>query len=126
MTKLILRWAIIAVAVWVAILIVPGIQANPSDWATIAGMALILGLLNALIRPVLKLLSCPLILLTLGLFTLVLNALVFWLAGWLGATFGLGITIANFWAAFLGALVVSIVSAVLNVFLQDDREKRRD
>ena len=65
MGKLIIRWLIIAVAVWLAILIVPGIQANPSDYTTIVGVALILGLLNAVVRPVLKLLSCPLIVLTL-------------------------------------------------------------
>jgi putative membrane protein len=125
MTKLILRWVIIAVAVWIAIQIVPGIEANPSDWATIAGIALILGLLNAVVRPVLKLLSCPFIVLTLGLFVLVLNGLMFWLAGWLGQAFGLGFTVRDFWAALLGALVVSVVSAVLNLLVKDDNESRR-
>lgn len=123
MTKLILRWAVIAVAVWVAVLIVPGIEADPSDYSTIAGIALILGLLNALVRPILKFLTCPLIFLTLGLFILVINAVVFWLAGWLGSQFGLGFAIDNFWAAFLGSLVVTVVSAILNIFVKDNKEK---
>jgi putative membrane protein len=125
MTRLILRWAIIGVAVWLAIRFVPGIEAGASDWTTIAAIALILGLLNALVRPILKLLSCPLIFLTLGLFVLVLNALMFWLAGWLGQTLGLNFTVQNFWAAFLGGLVVSVVSAVLNLLVKDDRERSR-
>jgi putative membrane protein len=125
MTKLILRWVITAVAVWIAVLIVPGIHANPSDYATIAVIAIILGLLNALVRPVLGLLSCPLIVLTLGLFILVLNAVTFWLAAWLGQMLGFGFRVDGFWPAFLGALVVSIVSAVLNLFLKDDRESSR-
>jgi putative membrane protein len=114
-----------AVAVWVAVLVVPGIQANPSNYGTIAVMAIILGLLNALVRPVLKLLSCPLIVLTLGLFILVLNALTFWLAAWVGQRFGLGFSVTGFVPAFLGALVVSVVSAVLNLFVKDDRESSR-
>lgn len=123
MTKLILRWAIVAVAIWIAVLVVPGIHADPSDWVTIGAMGLILGLMNALVRPVLKFLSCPLIVLTLGLFVLVLNGIVFWLAGVIGETFGLGFTIENFWAAFFGALVVSIASGVLSIFLHDDKDK---
>ncbi|MBI3361295.1 MAG: phage holin family protein [Chloroflexi bacterium] len=125
MAKLILRWAVVAVAIWIAILIVPGIHADPRDWTTIAAMGLILGLMNALVRPLLKFLSCPLIILTLGLFILVLNALVFWLAGWVSEMFGLGFTLENFWAAFFGALVVSIVSGVLSIFLHDDRDKKK-
>jgi putative membrane protein len=122
MGRLIFRWLIIAVAVWLAILVVPGINASPSDYLTVAGIALILGLLNAVVRPILKLLSCPLIVLTLGLFVLVLNALMFWLAGYLGSAFGLGFTVDGFWPALLGSLVVSIVSAVLNLLVKDDRE----
>jgi putative membrane protein len=122
MVKLIIRWLIIAVAVWLAILIVPGIDANPSDYTTIVGFALILGLLNAVVRPVLKLLSCPLIVLTLGVFVLVLNALMFWLAGYVSGALGLSFTVQGFWPALLGSLVVSIVSAVLNLLVKDDRE----
>ena len=125
MTRIILRWVIIGVAVWLAILIVPGIRAETSDWTTIAGIALILGLLNAVVRPILKLLSCPFIVLTLGLGVLVLNALMFWLAGWLGQTLGLNFTVETFWAAFLGGLVVSVVSAALNLLVKDDREGGR-
>lgn len=125
MGKLILRWAIVAVAVWLAILIVPGIDANASDWTTIAAFALILGLLNAIVRPVLKFLSCPLIVVTLGLFVLILNGFMFWLAGVVAGALNLSFTVSDFWAALLGALVVSVVSAVLNIFVPDDHESRR-
>jgi len=122
MAKLILRWAIIGVAVWLAILIVPGIQADPGDYTTIAAVALILGLLNAVVRPILKLLSCPLIVLTLGLFVLVLNAIMFWLAGVVSGALGLSFAVQDFWAALLGSLIVSVVSAVLNLLVKDDKE----
>jgi putative membrane protein len=125
MTRLVLRWVIIAIAVWVAVLVVPGIQADPSDYVTIAVIAIILGLVNALVRPILTLLSCPLIALTLGLFILVLNAVTFWLAAWVGQQFGLGFSVTGFVPAFLGALVVSVVSALLNLFVRDDHESKR-
>lgn len=90
-------------------------------------MALIFGLVNALIRPILKFLTCPLIMLTLGLFTLVINALMLLLASWLGRQLGLGFYVEGFWpAAFLGALVISVVSFVLTMLIGDeDKEKKR-
>jgi putative membrane protein len=94
----------------------------------LAVMALIFGLVNALIRPILKLLTCPLIILTLGLFTLVINALMLMLASWLGRQLGLGFYVAGFWPALLGALVISVVSFGLNLLIGDedeDKKKRR-
>ncbi len=129
MNRLIIRWAINAVALWVAVTYVPGIE-GPKDWLAIAGLALVFGLINALVRPLITLLTCPLIILTLGLGTLLINTLMFWLTSvisqWLDTQFGLaiGFTVADFWAAFFGALVVSIVSIVLSIFLRDDRERR--
>lgn len=125
MTKLILRWAINAFALWVAITYVPGIQADTADWLPIIGLALIFGLINALLRPLIVLLTCPLIILTLGLGTLLINTLLFWLAGLVGNEFGIGFTVDGFWPAFLGALVVSVISTVLTLLLKDDSEGRR-
>lgn len=109
--KLILRIIINSAALWAAAAFVPGIRYN-TLWSLVA-TALIFGVVNALIRPVLKLLSCPVIVLTLGLFTLVLNALMLMLTARIGHFFGIGFTVHGFWAAFFGALIVSIVSTVL-------------
>lgn len=131
MTKLILRWGINALALWLAITFVPGI-AGPKDWPSILGLALVFGLVNALVRPLIVLLTCPLIILTLGLGTLLINTFLLWLTSvasqWVSAQMGvnIGITVADFWAAFFGALVISIVSVVLSVFVRDDAwEDRR-
>jgi putative membrane protein len=84
------------------------------------------GLVNAILRPLLKLLTCPLILLTLGLFTLVINAFTLWLSSQIAVNwFQVGFYVDGFWAAFLGGLVVSIVSLILSVILIDRDEKRR-
>ena len=124
MTKLILRWAINAVALWVAITVVPGIHAT-GGWLALLGLALIFGFVNALFRPLLKFLTCPLIILTLGLFTLLINTLLFWLSGLIGQYFGVGFTVDGFWPAFFGGLVVSLVSMVLTLLVKDDLEGRR-
>ncbi|MBS1251397.1 MAG: hypothetical protein MAG451_00430 [Anaerolineales bacterium] len=121
MNTLLLRWIINAVALWVAMQLVPGIRA-PNDVVTLAATAAIFGLVNALIRPVLKLVTCPLILLTLGLFTLVINALMLWLTSWIAGFFDLGFAVDGFVAAVLGAVVVSVVSVVLSWFVR--REER--
>src|SRR5580704_14807373 len=105
--KLLIRWAITSFSLFVAAWIVPGIRVDGNAWTIFAGMAVILGLVNAIVRPLLKLLSCPLIILTLGVFVLVINGISLWLASavdW----FHVGFHVDGFWAAFLGALIVSI------------------
>lgn len=124
MRKLLLRWIINAVAVYVAIRLVEGLTAE-GGWTVYFGVALILGLVNALIAPLVKLLTCPLILLTLGLFTLVINGLMLWLASVIGSALGLGFRVDDFVAAFLGALVIGVVSFVLSVLTGVNREDRR-
>jgi putative membrane protein len=119
MTKFFLRWIINAIAVYVAVLIVPGIQYH-GGWMGVIWLALIVGLLNASIRPLLKLLTCPLIVLTLGLFTLLINTFIFWLTSSIGQALGIGITVEGFWAAFWGGLVISIVSVILSLVLRDE------
>lgn len=122
--RIALRWLINGLAIFVATQIVSGIHTE-GGWAVIAIMAVILGLANALIAPVLKLLTCPLIILTLGLFTLVINAVVFWFSAWVGQRFGLGFYVDNFWAAFLGALVVSVVSMALSLVVGENHGRRK-
>lgn len=125
MTRFILRWAINAIALYLAVLIVPGIDLR-STLVSILWLALIFGLINALFRPLLKFLTCPLIILTLGLFTLVINTFLFWLTSIIGQSLGFGLIISDpvWWNAFLGGLVVSIVSVVLSLILKDELKGR--
>lgn len=129
MTRFILRWAINAIALYLAVLVVNntigGINLQNPNWQSYLWMALIFGLVNALLRPLLHLLTCPLIILTLGLFTLILNTFLFYLVGYIGRLFGVGFTVDNFWAAFLGAIVVSLVSVILTMLLKDEFKTRR-
>jgi putative membrane protein len=128
MTRLILRWAINAVAIWAAISLMQGrgIEVEAGGWAPILILAVIFGLLNALVRPVIELLTCPLIILTLGLGTLLINTLLFWLTGVIGDMFDAGFTVTGFWPAFLGALIVSLVSMALTMLLRDELKGRRE
>lgn len=119
--RFLIRWAINTLALFAAVWIVPGIRLN-SGWFSLIWLGLIFGLVNATIRPVLKLLTCPLILLTLGLFTLVINALMLSLTAWIGNLFGVELVIDGFWAAFWGALVVSVVSVFLSLFVREEKE----
>ncbi|MBL8101376.1 MAG: phage holin family protein [Anaerolineales bacterium] len=124
MTKFIIRWAINAVALYVAVLVVPGIKYF-GEWTGILWVALIFGLLNALVRPLLKFLTCPLIFLTLGLFTIVVNTLMLMLTSSVGQSFGLAFTVDGFWQALLGSLVISFVSVVMTLILRDELKGRK-
>ena len=106
------------VAAW----LVPGIRVERGAWTVFAGMAIILGLVNAVVRPLLAFLSCPLIVLTLGLFVLVINGLTLWLASDIAVSwFHVGFYVDGFWPAFFGALIVSIVSVILTSVLAPKR-----
>lgn len=125
--KFILRWAINTVALYVAIVILrPTYIHYTGNWIDIIWLALIFGLVNAILRPPFKVLSCLLIILTLGLFTLVINTLLFALTGWIGNQFHIGFTLAQpwFWSAFLGSLVTTVISGVLNGILRDERRHK--
>jgi len=119
MMKLLLRWVVAVVALLAAARLVPGIEVSGNAWIAYAGMAVVLGLVNAVVRPILKLLSCPLIILTLGLFILVINAACLLLAARIANEFDIGFRVAGFWPAFLGALIVSVVTVVLSLFVRD-------
>jgi putative membrane protein len=124
MTKFIIRWAINAVGLYVAVLIVPGIEYR-GDWTGVLWLALISGLLNALVRPLLKVLTCPLIILTLGFFTLVINTGMLMLTSWIGQALGIGLTVDGFWTALLGSFVISIVSVIMSVIFRDELKGRK-
>ncbi len=120
MNRFLIRWLINAVALYAAVALVPGIHPQSANWLSFVWMALIFGVVNALFSPLLKLLTCPLILLTLGLFTLVINTVLFALAGYVGTAFGVGFLVDGLWSAFLGSLVVSVVSVVLTLIFRDE------
>jgi putative membrane protein len=124
MTKFLLRWVINAVAIFLAIRFVPGIALG-SGWIGVLWLALIFGLVNAFLRPLLQLLTCPLILVTLGLFTLLINTFLFWLTAQIGQWVGIQLTINGFLPAFLGGLVVSVVSIVLSMILKEELKGKR-
>jgi putative membrane protein len=112
------RLLVNAAALWVATRIVPGVT-YAGDWLPFLGVALVFGVVNAFVRPVTRLLTFPIILVTLGIFLLVINGLMLWLTSSLSTALGLGFQVAGFWAAFWGALVVSVVSTILSMFVRD-------
>jgi putative membrane protein len=127
--KFILRLAINMVALYAAIaLLRSSYIIYNGNWIDLIWLALIFGLVNAILRPPFKALSCLLIIVTLGLFTLVINALLFALTGWIGTQFGVGFTLQNPWfiSAILGSLVTTAVSLVLSLILRDELRGRRN
>ncbi|HAY83575.1 MAG TPA: hypothetical protein DCY42_01255 [Chloroflexi bacterium] len=123
MNRFLIRLLINGIALYLAVVIVPGIGVENSSPVTYLWLALIFGILNALLKPILKFLTCPLILLTLGLFTLLINTGLFYLTGWFARQFELGFDVSNFGAAFLGALVVSVVSMIFEVIFKDELKR---
>lgn len=131
MVKLLIRWVINVVALYAAVAIMHGHGINPqsTNWLSFIWLALIFGLINALLRPILTFLTCPLIILTLGLGTLLINTLLFYLSGVIGTYFQVGFTVDGFVPAFLGALILSLISFVLNILFHEelsDRPSRRN
>jgi putative membrane protein len=116
-----LRLLVNAAALWVATRIVPGVSFSGS-LAAFLGVALVFGVINATLRPLTKILTFPLILVTLGLFALVVNGLMLWLTSSLSASLGLGFHVSGFWAAFFGALVISVVSALLSLSIRSNAD----
>jgi putative membrane protein len=104
------RLAITAISIWIVATYLLPDQLHVQDAGSALLFAIVLGLLNALLKPILLLLTLPLNILTLGLFTLVINAIVFWLA----TMFPLGVSVTGFVSAFIAALVVSVVSFILS------------
>lgn len=118
--SLILRWLIMTLAIFVAVQIVPGIQFKGYGWE-LGVVALVFGLVNIGLRPILTLLTCPLVILTLGLFSLVINALLLLLSAQIASALGVDFRIDGFWPAVLGGLVISIVSLLLGALAGENR-----
>ena len=111
-----LRLLINAAALWVATRLVSGVTFT-GDWLPFLGVALVFGIVNTFIGPIVKILSIPFIIFTLGFFLLVVNGLLLWLTSSLSGALGLGFHVSGFWAAFFGALVVSIVGTLLTIMV---------
>ena len=131
MKNFLVKTGINAVALWIAAIVVPGITLADSSKSTsskvlsIIVVAAIFGVINAVVKPIAHFLSFPLIFLTLGLFTFVVNALMLQILSWLSDPLNLAFHIDHFlWAAILGALVVSFVSMLINMLLPDQFEQR--
>ena len=119
MKQLLVRWAVLALAVFAAVYIVPGINVTGTQGlVTVVGLAAVLGVLNTLVRPLVKLLALPLIALTLGLFLIVINAAMLGLASWLLPNFH----IDGILPAIGGALIISIVGWLLSYIVPDAKE----
>jgi len=122
MFHFVIRLFVNAVALGVAAIIVPGIHFAGNETGALINVlivALIFGLVNAIIKPVLALVTCPFYILTLGLFTFVVNALMLMLTGWL---VGPRFVVEGFWSAFFGSIIISLVSMALSTMLKDNRQ----
>ncbi len=117
MRFLFLRWLFLAIAIGITAWLMPGFQIHGSFWVNLIIISAVFGLINAIIRPIVMFFTCPLIILTLGLFTLVVNALMLSLTNWLLPNM---LTIDGFWTTFFSALIISIISGLLGMFLHDD------
>ncbi|MFL5318993.1 MAG: phage holin family protein [Myxococcaceae bacterium] len=120
MKNLLIRICVNAAALWLAAVLIPGL-ALKGDPISVLIVALVFGLVNAFIRPVVMILSLPAVILTLGFFTLVVNALMLWVT----SAFTHRLYVGGFWPAFWGGLVISVVSAVLSNWLKDGKRARR-
>lgn len=114
MRSLLIRWLINTLAIYVAVRLVSGVhyEGGPVGFLVVA---LIFGLVNATVRPLLALLTCPLVLLSLGLFLFVINAVMLLLTGWLSRQFALGFRVDGFWPAFWAGLLIGLVSLFLSI-----------
>jgi putative membrane protein len=114
--RFMLRLLATAAALWVAVRLVPGIQFTGA-WFHLVGVALVFGAINAVVRPIILLLTCPLVLITFGLFVFVLNGLMLLLTGALSTALGIDFRVDGIPAAIIGALIIGVVSTVLNIFV---------
>lgn len=126
---MLLRFLFSAAALGLATWIVPGISMTSKDPVhnalVLLGVAVIFGIVNALVRPLFALATAPLILFTLGLFLLVINSLLLWFTSWLAGLLELGWNVDGFWSAFWGALIVSVVSFILNASFRSKTNDNR-
>jgi putative membrane protein len=120
--SLLLHWVLNAVALWVAAALIPGLDFTGGPGRLLL-VAAVFGIVNSTLRPILTILTCPLIVLTIGLFSLVLNGLMLLVTGWVSESWNLGFTVSGFWAAFFGGLVVGVVSMILSMSLMPKQSR---
>ncbi|MBP8856719.1 MAG: phage holin family protein [Anaerolineaceae bacterium] len=127
MQKFLIRLAINAVALYAALTIMEGngVTLVNNTWLNIFILAIIFGVINATLKPLMMVLGCPFLILTLGLGTLLINTALFALAGWIGNLFQVGFTVSGFWPAFLGALIVSVVSFLLGLVFKPEKNRSK-
>jgi len=120
MRHLLIRLLVNTLAIYVAVTLLPGLHFDrgPGRFLIVAAL---LGIINSLFRPLLTLLTCPLVLVTLGLFTLVINAVLLMLTAWVSDQLGLGFHVDGFWPAFWGGLMIGVVSTILTIAVGEDR-----
>jgi putative membrane protein len=123
--RFVMRIVVTAIALWAATRLVSGITFH-GNWIGLAGVALLFGILNSFVRPILSFLAFPLLIITLGLFTFVLNAAMLLLTSVLAPKVGFDFHVDGFWPAFWGAIVIGIVSFLLSMFLPDGKRHERD
>jgi putative membrane protein len=123
--KFFIHWLITIIALIVAYLVL-----SPYGWISIEGpsavlafavMAVVMGLLNTFIRPLLKLLSCAFIILTVGLFMLVINAFLLWFSSWISQQIGIGLIVTWWQGVVFGSIIISVVSFIIHLFIHDRR-----
>jgi len=122
-----IRLVVTAIALWIATLVVPGITVSGRSGGinalTLLAVALIFGIVNAVLKPIIRVVGCVFYLLTLGLFALVVNALLFLLTDWIASLFDLPFKVDGFWAAFWGAIVVAVVGWLISLVIPDSADR---
>ena len=122
--KLLIRVVITALALWLAAVLVSGIEVQTSDTTTkiltLLVVAVIFGVINGVLKPIIKTVGCAFYVVTLGLIALVVNGLLLWLVGYISEALHLAFRVDGFWPAFWGAIIIGVVSWLLNLFVSDD------
>jgi len=122
--KFLLRWLISAASVWVAARYVPGIVLE-EGLVPLLAVSVIIGGVNALVRPILQFLACGLIFLTLGLFLLVINAFLLLMSSWIAQSLGIAFMVDGFWSAMIGSIIISVVSFLASTLLIGSGDEER-
>ncbi|MEZ0092755.1 phage holin family protein [Streptacidiphilus sp. EB129] len=124
MLRFVVKTLINAAAIWIAAALVKGITLTAGDWQhktlTVVLVALLFGVVNFAIKPLVKLFSLPLFILTLGLITFVINALMLWLTSWASGRLNLDFHVNGFWPALLGSVIISVVAWALHLVFKDE------
>lgn len=121
MVKLIIRILINALGIYIAVAVLNGrgLMLTDVSWVTFVLLGLIFGVVNAVLKPILKVVGCPVVILTLGLGALLINTLLFYIVSLVAQAMQIGFSVTSFWGAFFGAIIVSLVSMVLGALVRD-------